>query len=75
MRRPVAGRLLLLGDLSMRTWTLEGDRFLPRADPPLPSPGPVRPHHAMAFDPVRNRCVLFGGEAGNWQLPGGCVRS
>ena len=59
---PIPGRLLLLGDDSMRTWTIEGDRFLPRADSPLPSP---RYDFALAPDTGHRRVLLVGGKRAN----------
>jgi hypothetical protein len=43
------------------TWEWDGTRWTQRQPPVVPTP--FRFDSAMAYDPTRQRCVLFGGEA------------
>jgi hypothetical protein len=47
-------------------WEFDGHKWHGIPIPPGQGPGP-RAHHAMAYDPVRGRTVLFGGIAADGQ--------
>jgi hypothetical protein len=47
------------------TWTWDGAQWAKQQ--PVQSP-PKRSHHAMAYDPIRERVVLFGGVTGTATL-------
>jgi hypothetical protein len=49
------------------TWQWDGAQWVQLA--PATSP-PVRARHAMAFDPVRGRTVMFGGTSPTWYVYG-----
>ncbi|MGE0402279.1 MAG: kelch repeat-containing protein [Kofleriaceae bacterium] len=45
------------------TWELDGTTWVNKTPPPsVPGPGP-RMDHAMAYDPIRERVLLFGGQS------------
>ncbi len=47
--------------LSTRTWEWDGSDWSPHSSPPMAAPGD-RQGHAMAYDPGRQRMILFGGQ-------------
>ncbi|MGE0402654.1 MAG: kelch repeat-containing protein [Kofleriaceae bacterium] len=52
------------------TWELDGTTWTKKTPlPSVPGPGP-RADHAMAYDPIREQVLLFGGQSGNTILGG-----
>ncbi|MCU0866508.1 MAG: kelch repeat-containing protein [Planctomycetes bacterium] len=51
------------------TWEWNGNNWIQRATT-IPSPFPLRSNSAIAYDPVRQRTVIFGGRVNNSWLQG-----